>query len=111
MKDRESLAERLNTAAKAKKALLDKAQAKAKTINGPKRSAERLAIATARDGRIADRKAAKEAEQIRLDAARKAEELARQAEVAATAAREADLAASQKRARDAKYAARKARRK
>ena len=119
MKDRESIAERLKTAAEAKRALLEKARAKAKTIaDDPERSAARRAIATARDARAAERKVAKEAEDRRIEAERRAEEAAaksaaeaREAEAAANAARQADLAVEQKAARDARYAARKSRRK
>jgi hypothetical protein len=110
-----SYSDRLQTAAKAKRALLEKARAKL-TADDAERRAARLAIAAARDARVAERNAAKEAEQMRLDAERRAEEIAaeaaeeaRKTEVAAAAAREADRASEQKAARDAKYAARKAR--
>ncbi len=92
MKERKSIADRLKTAAKAKHALLEKSRAKltANSADEPQRSAARLAIATARDIRAAERKAAKHAEQAKLDATRRSEEVAREAEIAATVAREAD---------------------
>jgi hypothetical protein len=108
--------ERLGTAAKAKQALLEKFRARPKPDDpaAVERQAARLAISRARDVRIAERKAAREAEAVRLqaEAARQAaEEAARRAAVEAEqAAREAALEAERKAARDARYAARKARR-
>ena len=125
MKNREpSLAERKETAAKAKQAQLERARAKAPS-NDPKfaeRQAERAAVARAREGRIAERKVAKLAEAERLaaqqitdDAARAvAVKTAHEASLKAIAerdAQEAALAVERKDARDARYAARKARQK
>ena len=112
--------DRLNAAAEAKKALLEKFRAKA----GPddpavvERQAARQAVSEARDVRDVARKAAREedavrraaeAEQRAADAAREAAaQAARDAEAKAeTAARDAALKAEQKAARDARYAARK----
>ena len=113
--DGSRFADRLSAAAKARQAQLDKFRARP-GVDDPAvldRSAARLAVSTARDARLAERKAARQAE----DAARKA---ALEAEQAARAARDAEAAAEQairevaleterKAARDARYAARKAR--
>jgi len=106
-----SFNDRLQTAAKAKRALLERARAKLATSNADdvERSAARLAIVTARDARAAQRKAAKETERLRLGQEHRAKELARETELAAAAAHQTERAAQQKAARDAKYAARKAR--
>ena len=106
-----SFNDRLETAAKAKRALLERARAKLATSNAgeAERSAARLAIVTARDVRAAQRMAAKETERLRLEQEHRAKELAREAELAAAAAHQTERAAQQKAARDAKYAARKAR--
>ncbi len=114
--------DRLNTAARAKRALLDKARA-----NGPAndpdfadRQVARREVSIAREARTAERKTAKLAEKIRLaeekaaeEAARAialaAEQEAREAEATEQAAREIGLEAERKAARDARYAARKAR--
>ncbi len=114
--------DRLNAAAKAKRALLDKARA-----NGPandpdfaERQAARREVSIAREARTAERKTAKLAENIRLaeektaeEAARAialaAEQEAREAEATEQAAREIAFEAERKAARDARYAARKAR--
>jgi hypothetical protein len=118
--------DRMTTAANAKKALLEKFKAKP----GPDdpevaaRLAERLAIAAAREIRAGERKAAREAELVRLaevEAERQrqlaVEEAERVAEAAAQRKRDAEavvdslnLEAERKAARDARYAARKARR-
>ncbi len=114
--------DRLNAAAKAKRALLDKARA-----NGPaddpdfaERQAARREVAIAREARAAERKAAKLAEKTRLAEEKAAEEAARaialaaerearEAEATEQAAREIALEAERKAARDVRYAARKAR--
>jgi hypothetical protein len=117
-----SLADRLQAAAEARQALIDKARARAPE-NDPgfaARQAERLAAAAARDARAAERKVAKAAEQARRQAEREAAERERiAAEQVAAERREAErleaaeqqkvLEAQQKAARDARYAARKAR--
>jgi hypothetical protein len=112
--------DRLQDQAKAKQALLERARAKSPQ-NDPEfaaRQAERKKIAEEREARIAQR-AAEKAEQLRLDAERKAAEAAAKAEADKLAEEErlrlrreeADrlvaLAAEQKAARDARYAARK----
>jgi Family of unknown function (DUF6481) len=107
--------ERLNTAADARRATLERFRAKP----GPddpaviERRAARQAISAAREARVAARQAALEAEAAR-QAAREVE-AAREAEAARQAAEQADHdgaleAADRKAARDARYAARKARR-
>jgi hypothetical protein len=115
-----SFAERLQTAAKAKEAQLEKLRAKAQAnaAQSGERHAALMKIEEARNARIAERKSAN-----RIAAERKAEERAaekaREAQAAAEALarKEAELQAKamlekeQKAARDAKYAARKARRK
>ena len=110
--------DRATSAAKAKQALIEKFRSRPgpddPTVQA--KTAERLAVAEAREQREAARRVAKEAEAARLAA----EELERQAEAARKAlekteeekARKADLLvleAERKAARDARYAARKAR--
>jgi hypothetical protein len=108
-------AERLSAAAEAKQAQLDKFRARPKADDPAEadRRAARLAVSTARDARIAERKAARQAEAATKKAALEAEQAtqaARDAEAAAQqAARKVALEAEQKAARDARYAARKAR--
>lgn len=112
--------DRLEAAAKAKQAQLERARAKSPQ-NDPefaKRQAERKKLAEEREARIAQR-AAEKAEEARLAAERKAAEAAAKAEAERLAEEErlrlrreeADrlvaLAAEQKAARDARYAARK----
>jgi len=104
--------QRLNTAANAKQAMLERFRARPAADDPAvlERQAARKAVAVAREARIAERKAAREAETVRLaaeQAARAAEQAAHEAE---EAARALALAAKQKAARDARYAARKARR-
>jgi len=116
-------AERLQTAAKAKQALLEKMRAAA--APGDALSAKRQAqieAQKAREARAAERKAAdrlnaeriraerdaKEAEKARAAAEEKAR---KEAEKTAKARAAAELEAAQKATRDAKYAARKARQK
>jgi hypothetical protein len=111
--------DRLNAAAVAKKAALERFRARP----GPddpavkEQQAARKAVSDARDVRIAERQAAKEAEKVRHaaeQAAKVAEQAAREAEERRLAAEAADravaLEAERKAARDARYAARKARR-
>jgi Family of unknown function (DUF6481) len=113
------LSDRLNAAAAAKKAALERFRAKP----GPDDPAVReqqaalKAISDARELRAAERKAAREAEAARQaaeEAARAAEQAAREEEerrlAAEAAARAVALEAERKAARDARYAARKARR-
>jgi hypothetical protein len=111
-------AERIATAAIAKRALLDRARASAPE-NDPGfagRRAAREAAGAARDARVAERSAAKLAEAARLaeeDAAQAAALAAamraRDAERVEKGAREVALEAERKSARDKRYAARKAR--
>jgi hypothetical protein len=111
--------DRLNAAVAAKQAALDRFRARP----GPddpavrEQQAARKAISDAREVRIAERQAAREAEAARQaaeQAAKAAEQAAREAEerrlTAETAARAVALEAERKAARDARYAARKARR-
>jgi len=108
--------ERLETAAKAKQALLEKMRANApqNTPGFAERQAERIVLSDARDKRKAEA-----AERKRAEAAQKAEEAAAAALAAQRAAEEElnrkanealALKAQQKAGRDAKYAARQARR-
>jgi Family of unknown function (DUF6481) len=114
-----SFSDRLNAAAAAKKAALERFH----TRPGPddpavrEQQAARKAISDAREVRVAERQAAREAEaahQAVEQAAKAAEQAAREAEerrlTAETAARAVALEAERKAARDARYAARKARR-
>jgi hypothetical protein len=117
-------AERLQTAAKAKKAQLEKMRATALTnqAQSAERRAAQIELADARTIRTAERKRANRVAAERRDAQRAAEK-ARQAQVIAeqTARRDAErlakaeadaaLKKEQKAARDARYAARKARQK
>jgi hypothetical protein len=115
----DSFTNRLTSAANAKNALLERFRARP----GPDdpavvaRRAEQAAIEAAREIRIAERKAAREAEAARLAAeqaaleeARKAQDVELLARKAEEAARAAERAAEAKAARDARYAARRARR-
>ncbi len=104
--------DRINAAAAAKQALLERFRARPSPDDPAEieRQAALKAIADARDARAAERRAAKEAELQRLAAeaaARKAAELLAAQEAKRQAAL---LEAERKAARDAKYAARKARR-
>ena len=111
--------ERLNAAASAKQAVLERFRAK---LSGGdpellKKQAERLEIARARDARLAARKAEKQAREATERATREAREAAEKAEREEREARERAEAAAWKAAleeekkaeRDARYAARKAR--
>ena len=117
-----SFADRLNTGAKAKQALLKKAKEK-DPRNDPgfaERQVARMAAAKVRDERKAQRKAAREAAKL-AEEARKAKELADaeaariaeeerlEAEALAEAELAVALAEEQKAERDRRYAARKAR--
>jgi hypothetical protein len=110
--------DRLTSAAKAKAALLERFRARP----GPDdpaviaRKAAQAEIERLREIRMAERKAAKEAEAIRLAAEaaaaeeeRKAKDVELQARLAEEAAKAAQRAADAKAARDARYAARRAR--
>jgi hypothetical protein len=115
----DSFTNRLTSAANAKNALLERFRARP----GPDdpavvaRRAEQAAIEAAREIRIAERKATREAEAARLAAEQAAQEEARKAQdvellarKAEEAARAEQRAAEAKAARDARYAARRARR-
>jgi len=111
--------ERRNNAAAVKKAMLEKFRAAARDPALEEQRLNRIAIKEAREGRMAEREAAKMAREAELAA-----EAAIAAERVAQAEREADkldalaaaekaeqaaaLAAEQKAERDARYAARKA---
>ena len=108
----DNFSERLTTAADARSATLARFRARPKPDSAAvlERQAVQQAISVARDARIAERKAAREAEAARQAAeqtARAAEESARAAEASASLAAQA---VEQKAARDARYAARKGRR-
>jgi len=115
----DSFTNRLTSAANAKNALLERFRARP----GPDdpavvaRRAEQAAIEAAREIRVAERKAAREAEaarlaaeQVALEEARKAQDVELLARKAEEAARAEQRAAEAKAARDARYAARRARR-
>ena len=124
-----SFDDRLNAAANAKKAQLEKFRARSggKDPGFAERQAARQAVGVARDARAvgrntarlagiareadeqAARDAAAKAEQAARDAAAEAEQAARDADVARQAADDVALQAERKAARDARYAARKAR--
>ena len=108
--------ERLQAAAKAKQALLDKARALA-PANDPafaERQAERIVLSEARDKRKAEALERKQAEAAQKAAEAAAAELAARLAAEEERNREANelaaLKAKQKAGRDAKYAARQARR-
>jgi hypothetical protein len=128
----ETFTDRLETAAKAKQELLEKARAKDQDLSkDPEflaRQAARVAAANMRADREAERQIAKQAERAKVAAereARNAERLALEAAEAARITAEAERKrvgkrpvsvvplspAEQKAARDARYAARKARKK
>ena len=112
-----TFSDRLSTANAAKRAMLEKFRAQPK-LNDPavqERLAAQLALAQAREARVAERKAQKEAERVAREA-----ELKRLEEERIAAEKEARriegekalaMLAEQKAARDARYAARKARKK
>ncbi|TAL03776.1 MAG: hypothetical protein EPO08_03255 [Rhodospirillaceae bacterium] len=115
--------ERLQTAAKARQAMLAKAAA-ISPKNSPdyaQRQAERLAVSVAREKRKAEAAARKLAEAARIaeekaaaeraaQLAAEAERLAKEEELNRAANEARELKARQKANRDAKYAARQARR-
>lgn len=111
--------ERLSAAAQARKAVLEKFRAKvaSKDPELARKQAERLAVAQARETRIAERQAAKEAreaaERAERDAREATERQAREEkesrERTEAAAWKAVLEEEKKKERDARYAARKAR--
>lgn len=110
-----NVTDRLQAQAAAKRAMLEKFQARPK-LDDPEvqaRMAEQVARAKARDERIAEKKAEKEAARIaaELEAKRLEEErIAAEKEARRIEGEKAlALLAEQKAARDARYAARKAR--
>jgi hypothetical protein len=114
---KDEFSDRIGNSNAAKRAMLEKFRAKPK-VDDPTvqaRIAEQVALAKARDQRLADKKAQKEAERIARAAEAKrmeeeriaAEKEARRAEGEQALA----LLAEQKAARDARYAARKAKKK
>jgi hypothetical protein len=114
-----NFSDRLNAAAAAKKAALERFHARPGPDDPAVRDQQtaRKAISDAREVRIAERQAAREAEAARQAAeraAKAAEQAAHQAEerrlAAEAAAQAVALQAERKAARDARYAARKARR-
>jgi len=113
--NRDTFAERLETAAKAKQALLERARAKDPTKDPgyAARQEARAAAAYARQERESDRQIAKLAEREKDAAekeAKKAEQIALEAERAGRVTRrQAENLVAQKAARDARYAARKKR--
>jgi hypothetical protein len=124
MRGNDTFADRLNVAAKAKQALLERARAKDPTKDPAfaARQAERVAAAAAREARIAQQEEERKAAAIREAEEKAAAEVARieaerleaerlKTEELAEADRLVALAAEQKVQRDARYAARKARKK
>lgn len=110
-----SVADRLNAAAAARQAMLEKFKAKV-NLDDPAlkaKLAERAAIAKAREDRIAEREAQKEAERLAREAEAKRleeERIAAEKEARRIEGEKAlELLAEQKAARDARYAARKER--
>lgn len=110
--------ERLNNAASARKAQLEKYRAKveANDSSSAERHAVRQEVIAARNIRAAEREKARLAKaasdaaaQAERDLVLKAEQAERDAQAADEAVRAAALEADRKRARDARYAARKAR--
>src|ERR1700676_1930700 len=89
-----SLADRVETAAKARQAALEKARAKSASnaLGFAERQAVRRAVSEARDVRAAERKLAKAAAAERDEVARKREQAERAA--AAEATKKADVAAA-----------------
>ena len=109
------LVDRLETAAKAREALLARFRARP-PANDPvilARQAARRAVIQAREVRASEREKLRVAEEARLKAEAKATIEREEAEIARVAAekaeRQAALAAEQKLARDARFAARKLR--
>lgn len=119
---KDTFGDRLQAAAKAKQALLERAKAKANDPALAEKRAAHAALAAEREKREAQRSAEKRAAEERAAAERAAAEAARheaerleaerrETEERAEADRLVALAAEQKAARDARYAARKARQK
>lgn len=112
-----SVADRLNAAASARAAMLEKFKARVNLDDPDLRAklAERAAVAKAREERIAERKEQKEAERLAREAEAtrlEAERIAAEKEARRIEGEQAlALLAEQKAARDARYAARKSRRK
>lgn len=117
---KDTFADRLNAAAKAKQALLERARQKASDPALAERRAAHEAAAAEREARLAKRQAEKKAAAERAAAERAIAEAAKreadrleaerlEAERMAEGDRLVALAAEQKAARDARYAARKAR--
>jgi hypothetical protein len=111
-----TFADRLSTSTEAKRAMLEKFRARQPKLDDPavqERMAAQVALARARETRIAEKKAQREAERLAHEAevARLAEEKAAQEAAEKRAAGDRAIAelAEQKAARDARYAARKAR--
>src|SRR5215218_6138793 len=111
--------DRMNAAAAAKKAMLERFRARPSSDDPAvqEQQAARKAISDAREVRMAERAAAREAEaqrQAAEQAAKAAEQVAREVEeqrlAAEAAAQAVALEAQRKAARDARYATRKARR-
>ncbi len=112
---KDNFGDRMAASAKAKRAVLERFQARP----GPddpavvEREAARQAVIAAREARMAERRAVRDAEAARIaeaQAALLAEQKAREAALAQAAAEEAARQrAEQKRERDARYAARKKR--
>jgi uncharacterized protein DUF6481 len=115
-KDDKGFQERLQAAAAAKKAVLEKFRAQAKPDDPTvvERQAARQAVSEARETRTVERKIAREADAVRRKAEAEreaADKITRDAEAkAGQEARAAALKAEQKAARDSRYAARKSRR-
>ena len=103
--------DRLNAAAAAKQALLERFRSRPSAGDPAwiEQQAALKAVADARDARNAERKAAKEAEAARVAAEAAARRTQEQVAAAEAKARAAALEAERKAARDARYAARKAR--
>ena len=112
---KDNFSDRLSTAAKARQVMLEKFRAQPKPDDPAvrERIAAQVAVAQAREARIAERKAQREAEKLAKEAEikRLAEEAAEHAaaERRAEGDRAVALLAEQKASRDARYAARKAR--
>jgi hypothetical protein len=103
--------DRLNAAAAAKQASLERFRSRPGAGDPAwiEHQAALKAIADARDVRTAERKAAKEAEAARVAAELAARRTQEQIAAAAANARAVELEAERKAVRDARYAARKAR--
>jgi hypothetical protein len=117
---KDAFGDRLDAAAKAKQALLERAKAKANHPALAEKRAAHAALVAEREQRVAQRTAEKKATEERAAYERAAAEAQRkeaerleaerlEAERIAEADRLVALAAEQKAARDARYAARKAR--